>query len=106
MLPPDPNQDSGFAAFLRYAAENIEASCRAHGLTMTPGVSELFCRVAFEHLGKNPHPPKTFYDFSMSRLVTIVQELESELPGGHTNAGFTDMLAGRIRDAMAQRGGV
>jgi hypothetical protein len=105
MLPPAPNQDSGFAAFLRYAAENIEASWRAHGLTMPLGVSELLCRVAFEHLGNNPHPLKTSWDSSMSRLVTIVQELESELPGGRTNAGFTDMLAGRIRDAMAQRGG-
>jgi len=105
MRPSDPTQNPGFAAFLRQTAQLIEANWHARGITMPPGVIEVFGRVALEHVATHPPSPNTFLDFSVTRLVTIVRQIENELPGGHTNPAFKDLLADRIRAAITEQGG-
>ncbi len=103
MRPPDPNQDPAFAAFVRHAAERMEASWRAQGVPIPPGVGEQFCRVAFEYMRDHPSSqPNSFYNFSGSRLLRIVQDVQHELPGGDTNATFSETLARRLRAAIEQ----
>jgi hypothetical protein len=104
MQPPDPDQDPAFAAFLHQVADRMEATWRAQGVVVPAGVCEQFWRVAFDYLREHPlSKPNTFYDFSGSRLMTIVQQLERELSGGHVDPAFTAMFARRLRDAMDHR---
>ena len=103
MRPPDPKQDPAFAAFVRHAAERMEASWRAQGVSIPPGVGEQFCRAAFEYMRDHPSSqPNSFYNFSGSRLLKIVQEVQHDLPGGVANAAFFETLSRKLRDAMEQ----
>jgi hypothetical protein len=101
MRPPDPNQNPAFAAFLRRSAERLEAIWRTQGVPIPAGVAEQFWRVLFDYMGDHPTPePNSFYDFSGTRLLEIVQEVQHELPGGDTNAAFAETFARRVRDEM------
>ena len=100
MPPTGPNHDPEFEAFVRHAAERLEANWRANGISMPPGISELFCRIGLEHVRQHPGPPNSFYTFPGSRLLAIVRELEVELPGGRTHPAFAEMFAGKIRAVL------
>jgi hypothetical protein len=105
MPPPDPSSDPAFAALLRGAAERLEASLRAQGVTIPPAVFEQFWKVAIGYLRDHPlSKPNTFYNFSGSRLVAIVRDLEHELPNGYDNPAFNDIFERRLRDVMEERG--
>ena len=101
MRPPDPN-DPKIAAFLRTASEGIAAMMRAQGADVPPAALEQFARVAAEHLAAHPRD-NTFYDIAGSRLVRIVREVESELPGGQGDPQFSEMLAKRFREALKRQ---
>src|SRR5436309_14269357 len=99
MRPPDPNQDPAFAAFVQHAAERMEVSWRVEGVPIPPGVGEQFCRVAFEYMRDHPSSrPDSFYSFSGSRLLKIVQDVQHELRGVDANAAFSETLARKIRE--------
>ena len=98
MRPPDPD-DPKIAAFLRAASQRIAAMMRTQGADVPPAALEQFARVAAEHLAAHPRD-NTFYNVAGSRLVRIVREVESELPGGQTNPRFSEMLANRFREAL------
>jgi hypothetical protein len=102
MRPSDPN-DPELAAFLRASSERLAAMLRARGGDVPPAAIEQFARVAAEHLAAHPRD-KSFYNISSGRLLAMVRELESELPGGRTNPRFNDMLASRFRDALKGQG--
>ena len=96
-----PVQDPAFDAFVRHAAESMEARWSAQGISVPTAVSELFCRIALDHVRQHPGAPNTFYDFSATRLLSIIRDLEAELPGGQANAAFAETFAGRIRAVLA-----
>ena|ERR1041384_3552530 len=106
MRPPDPD-DPAFAAFVQRSATTIETAWRGEKVEMPPGVAIALCRAGFAYMRAYPLPKSgMFYDLSLTRLLPLVEALEAELAGGHTNPNFSPILEDRILDTMKKlRGG-
>jgi len=101
-LIPDPDQDPRFGEVLRFVGDSLDATLRAERISLPPGVGEHVARAAFEDMRAHPPKPGTFYDLSGTALLTLVKEVEKELPGGHTNPDFARVLGPRLRDLLSQ----
>jgi hypothetical protein len=69
---------------------------------MPAGVADVLGRVTWEYLRERTPPPDdgTFFHYPGSRLVTLVGQLESELPGGHDNPAFLGAFGERLRQDL------
>ncbi|HUL04481.1 MAG TPA: hypothetical protein VLV16_14770 [Gemmatimonadales bacterium] len=99
MRPPDAD-DPAFAAFMKGAADSIEAEWRRRQIVVPPGVAIAMYRAMFAHMREFPLVSGTFYNISTERVLPLVQRLESELPGGHTNPSFSKTLESRLLEMM------
>lgn len=100
MRLPDAD-DPAFAAFVRKAADDMEASWRTEPIEMPPGVAIAVCRATFAYMREYPLPrPGTFYNLGLDDVMPVVRAVEAELPGGHMNPTFATILEGRLLDTM------
>ncbi len=110
MTKPDIPSDVGEHIANREGPE-FEARLRSNGISLPPTVTGAdILRVVYQEIlrdltDNDYHSLSQGYHFGLSPIGSIIQQLDSELPGRSTDPKFRDSLLSRVREWAATKRG-